>query len=159
MEEKHKVSRLNTSKLITRGLDTLFEICSPFYTPVILEAGPGPGKTSIPDTLRKNTEGNCFVILVYDHSLQWLEWLYEIRCKARFRGPCYLLGTDYPVKSQLPVFRGLFETVFKPYHAIFSYKDLHKLLERGGVLPPLLPYRRFRWIQRKIRALYLSISH
>ena len=153
MGEKQEVFILSNSKLMVHSLEKYISV-----SPVVKINSIG-GKTAITVALRNRARNDCFVVLVYDQSLQWLEWLYEIRCKARFRGPCYLLGTNYPVKSQLPVFRGLFETVFKPYQAIFYYKDLHNLLERGSSLPPRLPYRRFRWIQRKIRALYLSISH
>ena len=159
MEERRKVFILSKPGLISSVVDRLFKPLSQFYEPVILEPNPDTGQLSILELFGNPRGNHCIVIIVYDYSPHWLEWLFEIRCKARFRGPCHLLGKSFPGKARSLKFQVLFPEFLKQYQDTFYYRDLYKMLSGDKPLPPLMPYQRFRRLQRKVRAFFLAITH
>ncbi|MBL7204168.1 MAG: hypothetical protein ISS63_07545 [Desulfobacteraceae bacterium] len=156
---KHKVVIVCASREVAGALNQFFQLFD-FETEIT------PVKeSSLLSNIRGNRKDYCIVAMASNQPSEWLRWLYQIRCVAKFRGLCALISVKKkeelePAKHQL-----LFKNFMAKHQSFFSYLRLFDLLkwllvnDENRALKPTLSYIRLRRMQRKIKGLYLPTKH
>lgn len=159
--EKTHVFILSSSSIIAESLAKSLSTRDQSFEPIILiKADEIATHSSVVDTLRDKQHKDCLFILASDNSSNWLRWLYDIRCKKKFRGPCYFLFAEEhlePAAKQLK--KLLFADYIKSYQDMFHYTELFHLISKAGTVKFGLTFTRLRRIQRSVRRLYLATAH
>ncbi len=120
---------------------------------------------SIVEVIRGRGKTGYFVVIALDKPYEWLKWIYQIRCVAKFRGPCVFISKEEMEELEPARYQQLFKGFMMMHQGYFSYFRLFDPLKQILVndettaLRPSISYFRFRRMQRKIKGLYLPTKH
>ncbi len=115
--------------------------------------------------IKKQKSEDCFMVLASDQPDEQLQWLYKIRCIAKFRGPCAVIIGKDDGGPEVDRFQRVFETFMEKHQSRFDVTELFKFIgwiyykKNHSFTVSRASFARFRRMQRKIRGLYLPIKH
>lgn len=123
-------------------------------------------EASLVDIIRDRRKEDCLVAVASNQPSEWLRWFYQIRCVAKFRGPCALITAKTKEELEPAKYHQLlFKHLMVPHQDCFQYLRLFDLLKWMLIkaekrdLKYRISYTRLRRMQKKIKGLYLPSKH
>lgn len=156
---KQKVVIVSTSGEIAGALLQFFKLFE--FEAEIIQVE----EASFVDIIRDKKKEDCLIAMTSNQPSEWLTWLYQIRCVAKFRGLCALISAKKMEELEPAKYQLLFNNFIAKHQICFSYLRLFDLLrwmlvnDKNRAQKPTLSYIRLRRMQRKIKGLYLPTKH